>query len=918
MKKVNLLITWIISSIPLLLAAQDTLVQQSFEGAATAWSYFADPPPYNITEDIWDTVAEIEDLAPYQGSLFWGIRDLDNNNGGGNFFHKLLFDSVNLAGFTNCSLSLRYNAVAFDAGDKLHLDLFLDGAEEHIVLLNGASGGVSTDGWQEFLYAIPDSIAICAVHLKAKQNGGTDRAGWDQLMITGFPEGAVPLTASFSADKTFTFCHELVTFENLTWGGTPPYTLSWDFDHNGTIDDTVPHPQYGYATPGRYYPKLFVEDQEGDTASFILPTPIEIIPQPRAWINEIHYDDMSKKDPSKDTNEGVEVVIGDTTFLHLPNYTLSLYNGHNGKVYQSETLDHFTVGDTLEAFHFFHHFFGSLQNGAPDGVALDYLGKPLTFLSYEGTFEATNGPAEGLWSTDIGATEDASTPVGRSIQCQGVGEEGHHFYWTSLVEETFGHPNIGQFLAWPAQTTWIGTTPHWLSEANWDNGIPGPGTEVLLDAGEAVYPTLSQQQWCKTLTLNEGAYLLDSTSCLHPSQQITVNRWLAGGTSATSDPDHAIYHFIGSPLPHCKAIDVLPPNAYVRAYHEPSQSWVNLTGSDFLLPGKGYSVYLPSANNQLTFSDSLPNTDLSFHNLSLSGSNLDYSGFHLLSNPFLSPIDWDLLPKEQVAQTVYLWHNGDYLEWNGLVGSLPGGIIPVGQGFFVQVTDAQNHIAIPPTAMVPDTAPIYKSEELPVLTIALLWEELEDNAFLAFKEDATSAFDPPYDALKLSGQAHHPEVYLIQNDLRYAICFTHTDSVAEFYLGIKAPQEGDYTLQFGGPILSMEYPLFLKDLYTNNLYDIRKTPVHEFFSFEGTFEDRFVITQQPVGIQEAEKEPIRITQHEGLLTLHTSQCMEITILSITGQVVEHRQRHCGTYKIPLPPGIYLLKTERFIRKLIIL
>jgi hypothetical protein len=54
-----------------------------------------------------------------------------------------------------------------------------------------------------------------------------------------------------------------------------------------------------------------------------------------------------------------------------------------------------------------------LQNGSPDGIALvDASNKVIQFLSYEGAFKATNGPAIGMTSTDIGIAQTSTETVG--------------------------------------------------------------------------------------------------------------------------------------------------------------------------------------------------------------------------------------------------------------------------------------------------------------------------------------------------------------------------------------------------------------------------------------------------------------------------------------------------------------------------
>lgn len=69
-----------------------------------------------------------------------------------------------------------------------------------------------------------------------------------------------------------------------------------------------------------------------------------------------------------------------------------------------------------------------IHNGAPDGVALvDPAGSVRQFLSYEGTFKAVGGPANGLASTDIAVAESGSETAGQSLQLRGTGMQDTDF-----------------------------------------------------------------------------------------------------------------------------------------------------------------------------------------------------------------------------------------------------------------------------------------------------------------------------------------------------------------------------------------------------------------------------------------------------------------------------------------------------------
>ena len=165
------------------------------------------------------------------------------------------------------------------------------------------------------------------------------------------------------------------------------------------------------------------------------------------WINEIHYDNAGP-----DTGEFLEVVLENPAGYNLADFSVTLYNGNNGTAYDTRTLDSFTQGSSVGNFTFYWLDYdsagGSIQNGAPDGMALAWLGNLVSgqFLSYEGTFTAADGPANGITSTDIGVSESSSTPAGYSLQLSGSGNGYSSFAWQVPAPATPGIPDSGQVL----------------------------------------------------------------------------------------------------------------------------------------------------------------------------------------------------------------------------------------------------------------------------------------------------------------------------------------------------------------------------------------------------------------------------------------------------------------------------------------
>ncbi|MCY4603772.1 MAG: endonuclease/exonuclease/phosphatase family protein, partial [Gemmatimonadetes bacterium] len=156
-----------------------------------------------------------------------------------------------------------------------------------------------------------------------------------------------------------------------------------------------------------------------------------------AFINEIHYDNIGK-----DTGEAIE--IAGPAGTDLSGWALVLYNGRNGASYRTKSLSGIIPDQTNGFGTIAFGFAKSIQNGAPDGIALVANGQVVQFLSYEGTFTAVGGPADGMTSIDIQVAESGSTPVEFSLQLKGTGTAPGDFFWSIPTQASFGAPNAEQ------------------------------------------------------------------------------------------------------------------------------------------------------------------------------------------------------------------------------------------------------------------------------------------------------------------------------------------------------------------------------------------------------------------------------------------------------------------------------------------
>ncbi len=155
----------------------------------------------------------------------------------------------------------------------------------------------------------------------------------------------------------------------------------------------------------------------------------------------------------------------------MTGYKIIRYNGANQGRYGpdlevagicSPSKNNFIVVDVTDSF--------GLQNGRRDGLALvNDQNNVIEFISYEGSFTAANGPANGKTSQDVGVSESNSDADGLSLQLIGTGCDRGNFEWgRNSIAQTKGTWNDGQIFVCspptPTPTIITTTTQVWINE----------------------------------------------------------------------------------------------------------------------------------------------------------------------------------------------------------------------------------------------------------------------------------------------------------------------------------------------------------------------------------------------------------------------------------------------------------------------
>jgi predicted extracellular nuclease len=146
---------------------------------------------------------------------------------------------------------------------------------------------------------------------------------------------------------------------------------------------------------------------------------------PEVRINEFHYDNVG-------TDVGEAIELAGPAGTNLTGWQIVLYNGNGGAPYDTRTL---TGPIPASGFVVAQYPSNGIQNGSPDGIVLvNAAGTVVDGLSYEGSFTAVGGPADGMVLEDIGVAEGSDTPVGHSLQLIDA-------TWQGPFPNTFGAPN---------------------------------------------------------------------------------------------------------------------------------------------------------------------------------------------------------------------------------------------------------------------------------------------------------------------------------------------------------------------------------------------------------------------------------------------------------------------------------------------
>ncbi len=309
---------------------------------------------------------------------------------------------------------------------------------------NWTSGSGATGTWETWIGRQGD-VARALLYMDVRYEGGTHG-------ITGAPEPDLILTNNQSLIVSDTTQNKSVAYMGMLTD-----ILAWHKKDKVDAFEQVRH-EVVFGFQGNRNP--FIDHPEWVDCIFEGKCA-------RPWINEFHYDNNGA-----DTGEFVEVAGYAGT--DLTGWKIIGYDGATGAQYQTVNLSG-SIPDLGACMGVVSVSFTGLQNGSPDGIALVAADNSVVqFLSYEGSFTATNGPASGMISADVGVSESATSPVGYSLRVTGSGDAYNHMAWQTSAPASSGSANSGQSLVGYCAGGGGPSGDPWVNELHYDNS----GTDV--------------------------------------------------------------------------------------------------------------------------------------------------------------------------------------------------------------------------------------------------------------------------------------------------------------------------------------------------------------------------------------------------------------------------------------------------------
>lgn len=420
-------------------------------------------------------------------------------------------------------------------------------------------------------------------------------------------------------------------------------------------------------------------------------------------------------------------------------------------------------------------------------------------------------------------------------------------------------------------------------------------------------------------------------SLLHNTADVpaTIERYVSGSTVLSE----MRYHLVSVPLtPATPDFSIIFLDSYLFNFDEPTDLWVGL-GAPIDTPldeTRGYMTYAPVAGTSYYFLGPMNNGSFTTNTTATPPYNDNYHGWNLVPNPFPSALDWDASSgwsRTNIDGGFYIWDAtlAQYASYVGGLGQNNGTqYIPVGQAFFVHANAASPILTLDNGSRLHNNLPFWKNNEYltqNLLRLKATTNISSDETVIHFRDDATNNFDANFDANKLKGGSNTPQLSsVINNDIKLSInSLPLNESNVIIPLDFSLDISGSVTFTASGmESFNSGMPIYLEDLLTDNLVDLRTNPIYHFnhsiYDNNNRFRLRFIDVTSTCDLSETSKGFVFFDNNKLFLEVPDMQqsLANISVYDALGrQISNSRMMMNGITEIPAPSakGVYIVKVR---------
>jgi hypothetical protein len=344
-----------------------------------------------------------------------------------------------------------------------------------------------------------------------------------------------------------------------------------------------------------------------------------------------------------------------------------------------------------------------------------------------------------------------------------------------------------------------------------------------------------------------------------------VKQAVTGGNDGTNP--NSRFWYIGSPVSSSSSsVLFLGANDIVKKRDEPNNTWTALSSGtpENLEVGRGYYMRTTQSSPTVNFTGGVINNNptASALTLNLTRTANSFAGFNLVCNPYPSYLDWDLVTKDQVENTMW-YRTADntntmvfetYVSGSGGIGTNVSGntatkLIPPMQSFWVRVASTYTSGSITLNNSMRSHFASFGSSTAGLrstlndfnlfLRMNLLQEDKKDQIIVYVNENSSNQYDA-FDGEKMM-QVDRPQFYTTASGKKIVINgLSAEDTQQSLPITMELTTTG--THQFMVEDLEIAAGnVWLEDKLKETYQLLEPGFGYKFFAYAGLTDDRFVL-----------------------------------------------------------------------------